>query len=597
MAPHSPSLPGLLRRLARPVGLALLLGWPAGAGADPPPAPAASPEALTRAKEEFRKGVGFFEAGDLERALLFFRRSHEIFPSKQNTTNAALVLDRLGRHDEAIELYEEVIGKFQGELSEAERAEVPQILAGLRAKVGELRINASVEGAVVIDGVPRGRTAPTPLLVLAGRHRVRVLKDGYEPFEAQVSVEAGGRASVEATLAPLRAVGRLRVEAAGAAEVLLDGLAVGPAPWEGSVAPGPHVVELRGEQQGSAPTRALIVEGQITLLRPRMGKLGPRLRIAVAPETAALLLDGVPLGRGRWEGRLPEGSFALEASEDGYFSASQRLVVGPAGSTDAQLSLRVNGAHPRWPRRSSWAPWAQVFGGYGAGPSLRSGAEAACPGRCPAQGLAGGPAVGARGGLEFGGLVSVELSAGYLALGQTLTRTARRTFPAASLGPVDYRLDEEQTLRGPWLTGGASLRAPAWGSWWLRGRVGVGVGLLSSRSRVRGTASAGGGEAPLLIPGAEDTQTSTPLLLTTELGVESRRGPWRFGASLGLLVVAQQGPDHDRGLALVPPSCSAAAPGAVGCAPAVQLLRGERAHGPAAFALPTLSVSREFGDR
>ena len=30
---------------------------------------------------------------------------------------------------------------------------------------------------------------------------------------------------------------------------------------------------------------------------------------------------------------LPEGTFALEASEDGYFSASQRLVVGPAGST------------------------------------------------------------------------------------------------------------------------------------------------------------------------------------------------------------------------------------------------------------------------
>jgi hypothetical protein len=44
------------------------------------------------------------DAGDSERALDFFIRSRELYPSPQNTINVALCLTELQRYDEALEL-------------------------------------------------------------------------------------------------------------------------------------------------------------------------------------------------------------------------------------------------------------------------------------------------------------------------------------------------------------------------------------------------------------------------------------------------------------------------------------------------------------
>lgn len=67
---------------------------------------------------------------------------------------------------------------------------------------GVLRIESEPAGArVVLNDISLvGQPTPLEVPVAAGVHRVRVLLDGYAPFEATVTVEAAGRVTVVAQL-------------------------------------------------------------------------------------------------------------------------------------------------------------------------------------------------------------------------------------------------------------------------------------------------------------------------------------------------------------------------------------------------------------
>jgi tetratricopeptide (TPR) repeat protein len=76
------------------------------------------PARLEEAKELFRRGVTLLTAGDTERALESFLGSRALVPSGKNTANAAICLERLGRYDEALEMYEEVLARFSKDLDD-----------------------------------------------------------------------------------------------------------------------------------------------------------------------------------------------------------------------------------------------------------------------------------------------------------------------------------------------------------------------------------------------------------------------------------------------------------------------------------------------
>ena len=63
------------------------------------------------------------------------------------------------------------------------------------------------------------------------------------------------------------------------ADVVVDGVPVGKLPWEGTLAPGAHVVSIRKGERGSAPTLATVLQGQTALLRMRSDRLGPPVRV------------------------------------------------------------------------------------------------------------------------------------------------------------------------------------------------------------------------------------------------------------------------------------------------------------------------------
>ncbi len=189
-----------MRRATRWLGLLLtfivVLDVPRSAAGD-------SGDRLDQAKKLFREGVSQLNAGDPERALESFQRSREIVPSGKNTANAAICLERLGRYDEALELYEQLLSQFSADLDSQDQTNLVPTMAALRERLASLDVSANVAGSLIIDDKPRGSLPRTTLLrVLPGQRRIRIEKKGFRTFEKILELRAGQTQVLDAELEP-----------------------------------------------------------------------------------------------------------------------------------------------------------------------------------------------------------------------------------------------------------------------------------------------------------------------------------------------------------------------------------------------------------
>jgi hypothetical protein len=121
----------------------------------------------------------------------------------------------------------------------------PAPVAG--ARTGTLRVESNEPGAMVaVDGRELGE-APQALELPPGSHRVRVTREGFEPWELEVHVVPGRTATARARLAAEAA--RLRIDAdVPGASVFLDRRFLGTTPVETrDVAPGTHRLNVSAE--------------------------------------------------------------------------------------------------------------------------------------------------------------------------------------------------------------------------------------------------------------------------------------------------------------------------------------------------------------
>jgi hypothetical protein len=577
------------------VAAAVVAAGPTAARADEPP-----PDALARAKELFKSGLALLDAGDPERALEHFERSRLLVPGKGNTVNVAVCLDRLGRFDEALEAYEEVLTRFADALAPEDRASIGPAMEALRSKVGSLEVSANVDGALVVDGHARGKLPrTTPVRVLAGSHLVRVQKDGYATCEKRVEMASGGAASVDCELAPLAAAGQLRLEdpTNPGASVFVDGALVGTTPWEGTLGPGAHLVWIEKEGRGTGPSRAFVVEGQTALVRLTSRPLGPPATIDVEPRTAELSIDDVPLGASAWRGPLPTGPRKIAASERGYVAEVIVLPEPESGGSARRLvvRLRIDPNDPRWPKRPIGAPVVGVFGGASATSSLGADAEAHCPASCGGSPTAIGFVAGARAGFCFPFGLALEIDGGYLRAETHLSRTVASSFLAAGTKrAITYRLQDDLVVRGPFFGGSASVRAPANTRVGALARATVGAFITSSSDPITGTASAGGTTSAIGVRGMNEGVFSAAPLVMPEVGVDVKVGPVSLAASLAMAFVLTPGPPFSHAAIEVSPNCTAANPGAAGCAPSSAAVAGERAYGRFYLLVPQVAATYAF---
>lgn len=185
----------MLKKALRRCAAALVLG-----ALSARPVAAREPDAKQAAKAHFDAGNALLARGEVAAALGEFQRSRALFPSRGNTLNAAIALQRLGRFDEALELYLSLPRDY--ELDREQRARVEREVELLRALTGKLAIRTEAGVSISIDGRDRG-TAPfeQPLLVLGGSHVVRAHLPEHTDFEQRVEIVTGSEQELVVELA------------------------------------------------------------------------------------------------------------------------------------------------------------------------------------------------------------------------------------------------------------------------------------------------------------------------------------------------------------------------------------------------------------
>lgn len=393
---------------------------PSGDGKDQNPADAApSADKAAEARIHFDKGVALAKSGANEAGLAELLESRRLYPTRNATYNAAVLLRQLQRFDESLSMYEALLREFP-DLPADTKATAQREVVELRGLVGTIEIDGAELGAgVSIDGRSRGDyPLLEPLRVPAGSHVVRVYKEGFEPFETRVDLAGGKRAVVAATLRPLRSeeIGRLQVVELGGKEldVLVDGVVVGKTPrWEGPVAVGSHTVVLRGEGDlGTQPVSVPVKLRQTTPLSLSAEALGAVLQVKPTPAGASVAIDAVVVGRGIWEGRLKIGVHRIEVSSEGFLPASKQVSLDRDRREVVTVALDRDPSSVRWRKPARF--FVELDGAAALAQSYGGEIGSTCGDGCS---LSRGTAIGGygafHGGYELGSGFGFGIVAGY----------------------------------------------------------------------------------------------------------------------------------------------------------------------------------------
>ncbi|WP_437689552.1 kelch repeat-containing protein [Sorangium sp. So ce176] len=417
--------------------------------ADPPP-PA---DPVVEARARFERGLALVRQGAWEAALAEFLASRQAYPTWSATSSAALCFQRLRRYDEALALFETLLRDFSQKLPPDTRNAAQETVVRLRGLVGTLDVaGAEIGASVMIDGQRRGDyPLPAPLRVGAGSHVVRVYKEGFEPFETRVDVAGGQVVRILSRLQKLVESGRLRVtEQKGMAlDVLVDGYTVGTTPWEGSLPPGQHTVELHGPGAlGTMPASVVIQRKQMTTVDLHAAELTSTLRIEPTPVCASITVDGVALGSGIWEGRLSPGWHRVEVAAGGFVTGRRDVRLARDTRVVVPIALeRVQLGTP--PGRFL----VELVASPAFVPSLGGSAAVRCSGAC-SQGIGAGGVGVVHAGYELWSGLGFGLTTGYLQVRQAVTERRMsveiQDRPPEASGTADDALALSGVLAGGW---------------------------------------------------------------------------------------------------------------------------------------------------
>jgi hypothetical protein len=310
------------------------------------PQPQASAADAAEAKRRFGVGLKLFKEGAYEAAAGEFDQSYKLGGRHTALRNLAQSYRELKRFGEAYTAFSRLLSVHAAQLKTAEKDEYSRVLSELKLLTGALLVTTSEGAEIFIDGRKIG-VAPldAPIRVNAGGRKVRVTKPGFEPFEQEVAVGSDESRAVQADLQGEIVTGHLVVrERKGAGvNVLVDDKDMGPAPWEGDLPPGQHTVELKGPK-ASAPKQTIDValKGRAELVIDAVATTG-KLRVAAAPASATIAIDGNPIGLGVWEGDLEAGPHQIVTSAAGHTTSTLTIDVVAGQTIIREVALPPSG--------------------------------------------------------------------------------------------------------------------------------------------------------------------------------------------------------------------------------------------------------------
>lgn len=157
------------------------------------------------AKRHFDNGTEMMELEDFAGAAVEFEASIKLYRSKNAVFNLAMCYKAMHKYPQALEMFRALLKDFSDELSPEVKEEVRNNIRSMNKMISKVEITTSVPGAtILLDGENIGTSPlPTPVLVGAGEHRIRVSLQGHHDQETPITVVSGKDQVVEFSLEPI----------------------------------------------------------------------------------------------------------------------------------------------------------------------------------------------------------------------------------------------------------------------------------------------------------------------------------------------------------------------------------------------------------
>jgi len=468
----------------------VILSWsvavPRAALAQPSAGGAGEEARKADARTHFQRGLELSDEQAWDAAYAEYVASIGIYPTKAATKNAALCLRMMHRYAESLDMLESFT--HFSNLTPEDHAFADREMRDLKRFVGQLVVNDAVGGAQIsVDGGDRGKTPlPGPLRVTAGSHVLRAFKPGFAPFERQLVIAGGQTVTVDVKLEAITQGGRLRVvdQTDSHAQVLVDGAAVGTAPWEGAVGAGEHTAALKGDGAlGTQPVSVPVKMNETATITLSPEPLEAQLRIEPTPASAISALDGVTLGRGVWEGPVRQGDHKVEVAEEGFLSSQQSVRLDKGARKVIAVQLERDPESPLWRTMHPPHIFLEAQAGAPLFPSLGGDLSAGCSGSC-SPGFAFGVLGQLRAGYELSSGLGFSIDGGYAWVQQSITGRSDSLLPVGST-PDPGTTNDTLQMQGPVVTASASFHRGEKLTW--RGRVGIGAWFANVSDSRSGT--------------------------------------------------------------------------------------------------------------
>lgn len=273
------------------------------ARAQPTPASPPTAEQVEEGRRHFERGVGLFDQGNHDGALIEFQRAWELSQRASVLFNIAATCQALHRYSEAIEALERFLANST---DIRQRRHAQRTLTELRSLIAFIRINTTpADATLTLDG--HTQSANGEVTVGPGTHRVEASRAGYNSASAEFTIASGEHRDIALTL----------TEA-------------------GAATPPPTVVIVDPDRNPQTP--------------PPPPAATATLAVLDAPPGATLAIDDVVSPSPDRPMQLRPGAHRLVASAPGMRPWSGTVTVRPGAQHQLALSLSPapRGLRPVW---------------------------------------------------------------------------------------------------------------------------------------------------------------------------------------------------------------------------------------------------------
>jgi len=209
-------------------------------------------------------------------------------------------------------------------------------------KVGELKVNSKPPGAIVyLDGKKVGETPVTLSKVKLGRHQIRILKEGYDPYEVREVVGAKRKEVVASLNVRVREGGIAVLSEPAGAAVYIDDRMAGKTPYEGGEF-SPKAYKVRVVKDGFEvwEKEVDIEAGRKVEVYAQLKGKEAGLEVRSVPAKARVWLDGREMGETPLNLSLKAGQHLVRVFKDGYEVYEERVQAGGTDRKTVSVSLK-----------------------------------------------------------------------------------------------------------------------------------------------------------------------------------------------------------------------------------------------------------------